>query len=533
MVRFCLPDILQNSTERYPTKIALVCNDKRCSYEELNTDVTHLARKLVNLGVKKNEAVLISMPNSVEFVVALFAIAKAGGVIVPINPDLSLREFKYICGHCEAKLLITSSENRKILQEILPKLVTRQAVVVLGEKPELFREHFAKEGVTSSRICFPREIVSDDRDVELPRLIDSDNAMIMYTSGSMGQPKAVLLSHLNLMSSVRSVVEYLRLVPEDSALICLPLFHIYTLSQLFTHLACGGKVVLVENFFFPTQVLRYIEQEQLTGLGGTPGSFNLLLSAKSLPNYQLMSLRYLLNSGGPLPERTLLQLMETFPHAEIISAYGLTEASSRVSHCAYRKGCVRRLGSVGKPMPNVEIRVVNAEGNDVQPGEVGEILVRGSTLMKGYFKDEAATARVLKQEGLHTGDFATTDADGYIFIVGRRDDILNSGGESVSAKEVEEILLSHPAVLEAAVVGKPDEVLGEAIQAFLVLKPQVQIVIDDIKDHCLTHLSRYKVPREFIVCNALPKTPSGKVQKHLLRQHAIRETNESFDRSCI
>jgi acyl-CoA synthetase (AMP-forming)/AMP-acid ligase II len=297
---------------------------------------------------------------------------------------------------------------------------------------------------------------------------------------------------------------------------------------LLTHLMGGGTVVLVENFLFPTQVLRLVEQQGVTGLGGVPAAFNLLLHVKGLAHYKLASLRYLLNSGGPLSQQTLLQLMEAFPQAEIISAYGLTEASSRVSHCVYKKGVQRRSGSVGRPIANVEVRVVDTEGNGVQPGEVGEIVIRGSTVMKGYFKDAAATARALKPDGLHTGDFATLDEEGDIYIVGRGDDILNSGGESISAAEVEEVLLLHPAVVEAAVVGKPDEVLGEALQAFLVLRLGEKVSSDDVKEHCLTHLSRYKVPRQFIVCDALPKTPSGKVQKRLLRDHAIEQASKSL-----
>jgi acyl-CoA synthetase (AMP-forming)/AMP-acid ligase II len=378
------------------------------------------------------------------------------------------------------------------------------------------------------RLCFPQEITGEDQGVEAPSLIDIDEAMIIYTSGTAGLPKGVVLTHLNLMTSTRSVVEYLRLSADDTGLICLPLFHIYTLSQLLTHLLCGGTVVLVENFLFPTQVLRFIERERVTGFGGSPGAFHLLLNVKGLASYQLASLRYLLNSGGPLPQQTLLQLMETFPRAEIISAYGLTEASSRVSHCTYKKGSGRRLGSVGRPISNVEVRVVDAKGADVRPGELGEIVIRGSTVMKGYFKDAAATARALKSDGLHTGDFAILDEERNMFIVGRRDDIVNSGGESISVKEVEEVLLSHWAIAEAAVVGKPDEVLGEALQAFIVPRPELTVAVDAVKEHCLTHLARYKVPRDFVICNALPKTPSGKVQKRLLREHLIEEASKRF-----
>jgi long-chain acyl-CoA synthetase len=522
VIPFCLPDILHESAERHAAKTAVVCADQRLSFADLNSKAREVAVMLRHLSVRKGDPVLISMTNSVEFVVAFFAIAKVGAVIVPINPDLSLREVQYIVQHCAAKVLITTPDNRKLCQDFLPSLATPEAVVVLHDDPRYARENLLREPSLQQRLYFPQEIVGAHDANEFPRLIDVDDAMIIYTSGTAGPPKGVLLTHLNLMSSVRSVGEYLRLTSDDTGLICLPLFHIYTLSQLLTHFLCGGTVVLVENFLFPTQVLRLIEQERVTGLGGSPAAFNLLLNVKNLATYQLISLRYLLSSGGPLSQQTLLQLMEAFPHAEIISAYGLTEASSRVSHCAYRKGSKQRLGSVGKPISNVEVRVVTAEGNDVSAGEVGEIVLRGSTVMKGYFRDADTTAQVLKRDGLHTGDFGFLDEEGCIFITGRLDDILNSGGESISAKEVEEVLLAHPAIVEAAVVGKPDEVLGEAIQAFLVLRSGVAASIDDVKEHCLTHLSRYKVPREFVVFDALPKTASGKVQKRLLREHMMQ-----------
>jgi long-chain acyl-CoA synthetase len=527
MIPFCLPDILHESSARYAAHTAVVCDQHRLSYQELNRQATEVATALCHLGVRKGEPVLICMANSVEYVVAFFAIAKAGGVIVPINPELPLREFQYIAEHCEATALITTVANRRLFRDVLPSLAVPQRVVVLAEDPQRARDHLAQEGWLQARFCFPSEVTDAAQDVTPPRLIDVDDALIIYTSGTAGPPKGVLLTHLNLMSSVRSVVAYLQLTPHDTGVICLPLFHIYTLSQLLTHLMCGGTVVLVENFLFPTQVLRLIGQYGVTGLGGTPAAFNLLLNVKELANYQLASLRYLLNSGGPLSQQTLLQLMEAFPQAEIISAYGLTEASSRVSHCAYKKGAQRRLGSVGRPIANVEVRVVDAEGYDVKSGDVGEIVIRGSTVMKGYLKDAAATARALQRDGLHTGDFATRDEAGDIYIVGRHDDILNSGGESISAKEVEEVILSHPAVLEAAVVGMPDEVLGEALQAFLVLRPGEAVSLDEVKEHCLTHLSRYKVPRELIVCDALPKTPAGKVQKRLLREQPSAQTGKS------
>jgi long-chain acyl-CoA synthetase len=528
MVPFCLPDILPSSAERHPEKIAIVRDNQRFSYEGLNAKASQVAAALRHLGLRKGEPVLISMANSMEFVAAFFGIAKAGGVIVPVNPDLSSREFGYLAGHCAARVLITTAENRKLLQDILPSLAVLQAVVVLHEDPQYVRQDLVREPSLRSKLCFVEESIDESPGVEPPRLIDVDEVMIIYTSGTVGLPKGVLLTHLNLMSSIRSVVEYLRLTADDTGLICLPLFHIYTLSQLLTHLMCGGTVVLAENFLFPAHVLRLIEQERVTGFGGSPAALNLLLNVKSLATYQLPSLRYLLSSGGPLSQQTLLQLMETFPHAEIISAYGLTEASSRVGHCTYKKGSGRRLGSVGRPISNVEVRVVDAEGADVRPGELGEIVIRGSTVMKGYFKDAAATARVLKSDGLHTGDFAILDEEGNMFIVGRRDDIVNSGGESISAKEVEEVLLSHWAITDAAVVGKPDKVLGEALQAFIVLRPELTVSVDTVKEHCLTHLSRYKVPRDFIICHALPKTPSGKVQKRLLREHLVEEASKRF-----
>jgi long-chain acyl-CoA synthetase len=518
MIPLCLPDILQHSYEQYPANIAVVYHDQRLSYTELHARVTEVATTLLRLGVRNGEPVLIAMANSAEFIVAFFAIAKAGGIIVPINRDLSLREFEYIVGHCDAKVLLTVTESRKLLHEILPQLASPQTILLLNGEPTQVREEFAQESGLIARICFPQAPAPEAQDLAFPRLIDVDDAVIIYTSGTAGPPKGVLLTHLNLMSSVRSVGEFLRLTADDTGLICLPLFHVYTLSQLLTHLMCGGTVVLVENFAFPGQVLRLIAQEHVTGLGGVPAAFQLLLNASDHAHDRLTSLRYLLNSGGPLSQQMLVQLIEAFPQAEIISAYGLTEASSRVSHAVYKKGGTRRLGSVGRAMPNVEVRVVNAEGGDVKPGEVGEIVIRGSTVMKGYFKDPAATAGILESDGLHTGDFATLDEEGDLYIVGRRDDILNPGGQRTSAREVEEVLLSHPGVLEAAVVGKPDAAMGEAIHAFLVLRSEVLVSVDEIKEHCVKHLSRYKVPREYVVCDALPKTPSGKVQKHVLRR---------------
>jgi acyl-CoA synthetase (AMP-forming)/AMP-acid ligase II len=345
---------------------------------------------------------------------------------------------------------------------------------------------------------------------------DSDIAQIIYTSGTTGEPKGVMLRHSNLMANARSIMEYLKLGTEERHMVVLPFFYSFGNSILLTHFAVGATLVVHQSFLYPKVILEMMLNEKVTGLSGVPSTYALLLNRSSIRNYSFTDLRYLAQAGGAMSPKLALELKEILPQVDLFIMYGQTEASARLSFLEPQE-LIRKSGSIGRAIPGVSLRVLDKEGNPVKPGETGEIVAQGENIMAGYWEDPERTAQVIRKEGLWTGDLARMDEEGYLYIVSRRSEMIKSGAHRIGPKEIEEIILEHDAVHEVAVFGTDDLILGEAINACIVLKDAVSCSKKDILILCKKNLPAFKVPHHICFCDGLPKNASGKVKKHEIK----------------
>jgi amino acid adenylation domain-containing protein len=513
---------LEQSARLRPDKTALVSGGRRWTYAELESAANRLAVGLVAFGVERGDRVAIHLDNSVEAVVAVFATLKAGAVFLMVNPTTKTDKLVYILNNSRARALVLPARKLASLEAswaIMPHL---DHVIVTGGPASRGLSQFSP----GENGTVPFQSLDDllDRhaaDTSPPskRAIDVDLAALVYTSGSTGNPKGVMLTHLNMVSAATSITTYLKNTPDDVILNVLPLSFDYGLYQVLMAFKMGGTVVLERSFTYPHAVLEKLVAERVTGLPLVP-TMSAILLQMDLSKYDLGWLRYVTNTGAALPTEHILRLRELLPHVEIYSMYGLTECK-RVSYLPPEE-LDRRPASVGRGMPNEEVYVVDAGGRRVGPGVVGELVVRGSNVMKGYWELPEETERKLKpgplpgEFVLHTGDLFRTDDEGFLYFVGRKDDIIKSRGEKVSPKEVENVLYSHPAIAEAAVVGLPDPILGQAIRAVVTLKDGAELTEKDVLRHCRDRLEDFMVPQHVEFRDVMPKTANGKIDKREL-----------------
>lgn len=503
--------LLENSAQKYPEKEVLWDKGKWYTYKELEAQANRVSNYLIENGVRRGDRVAILLENSFEYVVAYYAILKAGAVTVELNTEILAEDFSYLLNHSEAVGLITQKKYLNSLQKIATELSFLRSV--------LFKEDDVVESDLPFHVTTFNELYQKFPSVNpAVRAIDIDLASIIYTSGSTGKPKGVMLTHLNILTNTRSIVEYLELSENDRIMVVLPFFYVYGKSLLNTHIAVGGSMVLYNSFTFPNKVLQAMIDTECTGFAGVPSHFSLLLNKSSVRKYTFPKLRYLTQAGGAMAPTLQKEVALVFYPAKLYIMYGATEASARLSYLDPRE-LPRRWGSIGKAIPNVELFVADSEGNPLPPGEVGEIVARGANIMVGYWKDEEETSRVLRNGLYFTGDLGKMDEDGFLYVVGRSKDMIKVGANRISAKEIEEKILEHEGILETAVVGVEDEVLGEAIKAFVVKKNN-GVVLDeqDIISFCKQRLPTFKVPKYVEFRDTLPKTGSGKINKLELKK---------------
>ena len=506
---------LESSARLWPDKTALVCGTQRLSYADLEALSNRLAHAIVSEGIERGDRVAVYLDNSVEAVAAVFAVLKAGAVFMMINPTTKAEKLTYVLNNSRARALFLPGRKLATLQQSLADAEHLNCVITTGAA--------AREISCPGKTCVALdELLSRHRDDTAPpqkRAIDVDLAALVYTSGSTGNPKGVMLTHLNMVAAATSITTYLENTPDDVILNVLPLSFDYGLYQVLMGFKIGGSVVLERSFTYPHAVMQKLVEEQATGFPIVP-TISAILLQMDLAKYDLSRLRYVTNTGAALPTEHIVRLRGLLPHVEIYSMYGLTECK-RVSYLPPSE-IDRRPGSVGRGMPNEEVYVVDEEGRRVGPGVVGELVVRGSNVMKGYWELPEETDRMLRpgplpgEKVLYTGDLFRTDEEGYLYFVGRKDDIIKSRGEKVSPKEVENVLYGHPEVAEAAVVGVPDAVLGEAVKAILTRKSGSQLTEREILRHCANHLEDFMVPKLVEFRAALPKTSNGKIDKREL-----------------
>lgn len=502
-------DLLEHNLESRPDKVALVCDGARLTYGEIDRQANRLAQAMLASGIRRGDRVVLHLPNSVELVVAIFATVKAGGVFVNVNATTKADKVGYILKDCQAAGFLTGPAHAGMAAAFLREIPSLRLAMIApalraGDSEGLVGYLDAVEGVAEA--CPSRTG------------IDLDLACLIYTSGSTGEPKGVMSDHSNVVFAVKSITSYLENREDDIVINALPLSFDYGLYQLLMTFSFGGRLVLERRFAYPAEVLRRIEEERVTGLPGVPTLFAMLLTM-DLTGFDLSSLRYVTNTAAALPPAHILRLRQLFPLARIYSMYGLTE-TKRTLYLPPEE-LDSRPESVGIPIPGTEAWIEDEAGARLGPGQVGELVVRGRHVMRGYWGDPEATALRFRpgpipgERVCYTGDLFRVDANGFYTFVARKDDIIKSRGEKVAPKEVEMVLYRLPGIREAAVVGVPDPILGEAIKAFVVLDGE-ELSEADVLRHCRESLEDFMVPRSVEFRTELPKTGSGKIQRSAL-----------------
>lgn len=512
--------MLSSSAQRLPEKVAVIHGPDRLVYKELMHRVEALAAALRLAGVERGERVGIYLEASVAQVVSIFAIARAGGVFVPINAELFPDQVGHIVRDCSMKLLIFPAARAADLSGVLSSIPTLRAVVTTGA---------VSPGVLNvPAYCFEEFLKTEPDGTRPDAAISKDLAAILYTSGSTGKPKGVMLSHANIMAGAGIVSTYLGISERDRILAALPFSFDAGLNQLTTAIQQGGTIVLIK-FFFGREVVEKLVDEQITGLAGVPTLWSLLAQPSSaLQKRQLPHLRYITNTGGAMPQAVLKVLRAALPCTRIFLMYGLTEAFR--STFLPPEELDRRPTSMGKAIPDTEILVINEHGQECRPGEIGELVHRGPTVSLGYWGNPDATNKVLRPNPLapaelgdqervcYSGDLVKKDEEGYLYYVGRRDTMIKCSGHRISPTEVEEVLFQSGQVRQAAVIGVPDEVMGQAVKAFVVARDGAEVEVTRLLAYCGERVPRYMIPRRIDVLDELPKTTSGKVDYPALRR---------------
>lgn len=512
---------LSRSARRVPQKVALVSQQQSWTYEVLDRHTSHLAFALRQMGLQRGDRVILLLDNSAEIVISFYGILKAGGVFAILASSMKGPKLRYVLSNSDARFLIVHTSKAQVVSSALGEDNHNRRIVWIGPR-EAIPDRQARASASWDDIFATVSDQTKDHRSEymLPRSIDIDLATLIYTSGSTGEPKGVMSTHHNMVSAARSIIQYIGNTEDDIILDVLPLSFDYGLYQVIMAFMFGGTVVLEKSFLFMHNLLERIGQERVTGFPVVPTIVAMLLKMQDLSKYDLSTLRYMTNTGAALPIEHIHRLRQLLPGVSMISMFGLTECK-RVCYLPPEE-LHYRPDSVGMAMPNCEVRVIDEAGEEVAPGQTGELVVRGSNVMQGYWKDQELTDETYKRgryradQILYSGDYFRRDKQGYLYFLGRKDDMIKSKGERVSPKEIENIIYGLEGVHEVAVIGVPDEILGQAIAAFIVIAKRAQITERQIRRYCAERMEGFMLPQYIHFVSELPKTPNGKVDKKRL-----------------
>lgn len=487
--------LLQQSALSYPDKISLIQGAERISYGELAERAERISQWLLHRGLNPGDRVAILTDQACEYVAAYFGIMAAAGIVVGLNTQTSDHALSQVLADSGSSIVLSHGKFQQY-----GSVIKAQASVL----------HFE----TNIRSLWEN---GEGFEHPLPQMNSEDIAQIIYTSGTTGVPKGVMLRHRNLIANTQSTIEYLRLSEHDKIMAVLPFFYSYGNSILLTHIAVGGTLVVNQSFLYPNVILDQMAAEEVTGFSGVPSSFAILLNRSAVRDYTFPKLRYLTQAGASMSPILAGKLSTVFPNVDIFIMYGQTEASPRLSFLEPAR-IVDKAGSIGKAIPGVTLEVCRPDGFPATVDEVGEIVATGENVMAGYWQQPHETAKVLKAGKLWTGDLARIDKDGFIFIESRKSDMIKSGAHRIGPQEIEDAIMELECVHEVAVVGHEDEILGEKIVAFIVLKDGYDLSEKELTHYCRRRLPAFKVPHKFIFQSELPKTSMGKIQKTVLKK---------------
>lgn len=508
--------VLKGNADRFPNKECIIGLGQRLTYRQLHERSSALAQGLKDLGLTRGDIVAILLYNCCEYIEITFAVNQIGAIWLPMNFRLAGDEFRYILDNSEAKVLITEPEFLPIISSISQGLPYLNHMIILDSdhaKSGINYETLIQENIGASP---PHAEVEQD---DLHRL--------MYTSGTTAYPKGVMLTYGNLYWKNIGHILTFQLSPSDRTLVVGPLYHVGGMDLPGTGtLHVGGSLIILRKFD-TIDILKAIDQEKVTNLWLSPAMTIMLFNEPAFAQYDMSSVRFIIDGGEKMPATLIKKFKEKFPGAWFADAYGLTETVSGDTFLA-KDQMLHKIGSVGKPVPHLHVRVVDEDDRDVPPNDLGEICLKGPKVFKGYWKNPEATAQALKGGWFHTGDIGTLDEDGFLYILDRKKDMIVSGGENIASPEVERVLYELPQILEAAVIGIPHPKWLEVPMAFIVLKPGESIHKEDIIVHCTKKLAKFKVPKTIKFIDQLPRNPSGKVLKRQLREMR-KEGEESSD----
>ena len=496
-----ISQLLAAKAREFGPRTFVLWRDSEITYAELDAAANRIANLLIALGVAKGTKVALLMDNCILHVALFLGITRAGAVLVPINPRYSAEEMTRVVDHSDATVLIFAADYWPRVQQACREGVKLKRLIADTEIPG--SDATALEGLMAEAAATVSAVSVDPHDL----------ATIIYTSGTTGIPKGVMLSHWNYVVNALQANRCKKMRPQDRFLTALPLCHVAPqVGAVLAHLCAGGSVVLLEKFS-PREFLDAVETYEATAFGAVPTIYSIFLNLAGQKTYDFSALRYCNTSAAPMPLELGRRVQNEFK-ASLMESYGLTEGTCG-SACNPIDG-VRKPGSVGLPLEGQELRIVDGEGNQLGPGETGELLIRGENLMQGYYKDPRATAEVLRDGWLYTGDLAYLDEDGYLFLVGRKKELIIRGGANIYPADVEAVLYRHPQIQEAVVVGLPDDVWGECVHACIIPKPGADLNDEEIIALCREALTDYKVPESVSRHQDFPRTSTNKVKRRVL-----------------
>lgn len=502
-----------------PEKTAYHFMGKNTSYSEFEQTVGRFAKALQDMGVEKGDHVALLLGNTPHFLISLYSAMRIGATVIPINPIYTPDEISYIVQNGDVKVVIALDMLLPLVDKgvqvftKVEKYIICETAADTGEKVAALSDS-AKE----KTVLFTALLKMTEGTAEPVSLEADDNAVILYTSGTTGYPKGAILTHGNLYSNARDVGTYLKITATDRVIATLPVFHVFALTVVVNAPLLQGATILLAPRFSPAEIFELAKAQEATVFAGVPTMYNFLYQFAEGDVAAFKTLRLAISGGASLPVALLHNFEEKF-NVRISEGYGLSEASPVT--CFNPLDRERKPGSIGQSIVNVENKVVDPEGNEVPVGEVGELIVRGPNVMKGYYKMPEETAVTIQDGWLYTGDLAKKDEEGYFYIVDRKKDMVIVGGYNVYPREVEEVLYAHPHVVEAAVIGLPDPDFGEAVHAYVVLK-DTSIAVEELKQYCAEHIAKYKVPKVIEIIDELPKNTTGKILRRSLKEQATK-----------
>ncbi|MCJ7493124.1 MAG: long-chain fatty acid--CoA ligase [Deltaproteobacteria bacterium] len=498
-----IAEILTKTSERLPNKMAFYFDDRGTTYQALQDGSESLALGLKKLGVQKGDRVGVFSPSSLEFVISWFAAVKLGAGVIPVNIMLKARESRYILENAEVSTLIVHHSQMEMIHSLRSALTLLKNLIVIGPKP--LPESFLFADLLSEKPSSPMTL----------NCAPHDTATMIYTSGTTGYPKGAMITHANFYSNVQGIIKALALDEDMVRVSVTPLFHAMGLTvNMLAVVFLGASAVIQAKLDFE-EFLKANEKYKATMISGAPALHYMLVHDPRTKNYDLSLWKVAMSGSAPLPVEVLRKFEEKFK-IPMVEAYGLTEVTTAAT--ANPVFGTRKPGSVGLPLPDLEVKIFDDQDHEVPTGEVGEVVIRGSAVMKGYYNNPEATAETLKGGWLHTGDLGKLDEDGYLYILDRKKDMIICSGYNVYPREVEELLHTHPAVMEAAVIGIPDPKRGESPMAFIIPRPGKKVTEEELIQFCKENLAPYKAIKGVKFVAEFPRNPNRKVLKRELRE---------------